>query len=136
MLFRSQLRYHAIFVLELVAVKVLLISLCEKSFYRYSIYLDIFLYIVVYYRLIICLLYYLIYLYIARISYYRRVIYKFKYFKLQEFRIWDYYFLLIIQLIITDFIFSKYNIFILLFPCLNCFYYLYYLGVVFIFILY
>jgi hypothetical protein len=35
-----------------------------------------------YYRLVIYSLNYLIYLYIARMSYYRRVIYKFKYLKL------------------------------------------------------
>ena len=101
-----------------------------------SAYLNILLYIVVHYRLVIYLLDYLIYLYIARIFCYRRVIYKFKYLKLQGFRIRDYHLLLIVQLIIADFIFSKYNILILLFSCLNCFYYVYYLGVVFVFILY
>ena len=47
-----------------------------------SVCLDIFLYIVIYYRLVIRLLYYLICLYTARMSYYKRVIYKFKYLKL------------------------------------------------------
>ena len=102
----------------------------------HSAYLNIFLYIVVHYRLVIYLLDYLIYLYTARIFYYRRVIYKFKYLESQEFGIQNYYLLLIVQLIIIDFIFSKCNILILLFPYLNCFYYICYLRVVFIFILY
>ena len=62
----------------------------------YSVYLNILLYIVVHYRLVIYLLDYLIYFYMARMSYYRTVIYKFKYLKLQEFKIQDYYFLLIV----------------------------------------
>ena len=102
----------------------------------YSVHLDIFLYIIIYYRLIIYLLNYFIYFYMARMSYYRKIVYKFKYFKSQGFGIQDYYFLLIVQLIIMDFIFSKCNIFILPFSCLNCFYYVCYLGVVLIFILY
>ena len=44
--------------------------------------LNVFLYIVVYYRPVVCLLNNLISLYIARMSYYRGIIYKFKYFKL------------------------------------------------------
>jgi len=48
----------------------------------YSAYLNVFLYVVVYYRLVICLLNNLVSFYIARISYHREVIYKFKYFKL------------------------------------------------------
>src|ERR1700679_807900 len=56
----------------------------------YSAYLNIFLYIVIYYRLVICSLNYLIHFYMARISYYRRVIYKFKYLKSQRFGIQDY----------------------------------------------
>ena len=48
-----------------------------------SVRLDIFLYIVVHYKPVICLLNYLIRLYAAKISCYRRVIYKFKYLKLQ-----------------------------------------------------
>jgi len=50
--------------------------------YIYPIYLNIFLYIVVYYRPVIYLLNDLISLYIARMSYYKGVIYKFKYLKL------------------------------------------------------
>jgi len=46
------------------------------------LYLNIFLYIVVHYRPIIYLLNNPISLYIARMSYYKRVIYKFKYLKL------------------------------------------------------
>jgi hypothetical protein len=46
------------------------------------IYSDIFSYIVVYYRPVICSLNYFICFYTAKISYYKRIIYKFKYFKL------------------------------------------------------
>jgi hypothetical protein len=52
------------------------------STYVYSIYSNIFLYIVMHYRLVIRLLNNLIGLYIARISYYRGIVYKFKYLKL------------------------------------------------------
>jgi len=45
-------------------------------------YLNVFLYIVIYYRPVVYLLNNLISLYIARIPYYRGVIYKFKYLKL------------------------------------------------------
>jgi len=48
----------------------------------YPIYLNIFLYIVVHYRLVVCLSNNLISLYIAKMSYYRGVVYKFKYLKL------------------------------------------------------
>jgi len=48
----------------------------------YPIYLNIFLYVVVYYRPVICLLNNLISLYIARIPYYRGVVYEIKYLKL------------------------------------------------------
>jgi len=48
----------------------------------YPIYSNIFPYIVVHYRLVIYLLNNLIGLYIARISCYRGVVYKFKYLKL------------------------------------------------------
>ena len=72
--------------MELVAVKVLLISLYKRSFYIYiyiyPIYLNIFPYIVVYYRLVIYLLNNLIGLRISRMSYYRGIIYNFKYLKL------------------------------------------------------
>jgi len=47
----------------------------------YPIYLNVFLYIVVHYRLVVYLLNNLISLYIARMPYYRGVVYKFKYFK-------------------------------------------------------
>jgi len=50
--------------------------------YVHPIYLNIFPYIVVHYRPVIYLLNNLIGLYMARISYYRGVIYKFKYLKL------------------------------------------------------
>jgi len=50
--------------------------------YIYPIYLNVFLYIVMYYRLVIYLLNDFIGLCIARISYYRKVIYEFKYLKL------------------------------------------------------
>ena len=63
-------------------VKVLLLYIGGLSTYVYSIYLNIFLYIVVYYRLVVYLLNDLISFYMARISYYRGVIYKFKYLKL------------------------------------------------------
>ena len=53
----------------------------------YFIYLDILPHIVVHYRPVICLLDYLICLYMARIFYYKRVIYKFKYLKSQGFGI-------------------------------------------------
>ena len=53
----------------------------------YSVYLNILPHIVVHYRLVIRLLDYLIYLYTVKISYYKRVIYKFEYFKLQRFGI-------------------------------------------------
>jgi hypothetical protein len=49
--------------------------------YAYSIYLNVFLYIVIYYRLVVSLLNNLISLCIARISYYRGIVYKFEYFK-------------------------------------------------------
>jgi hypothetical protein len=58
------------------------------------IYLDIFLYIVIHYRPVICSLNYFIYFYMARMSCYRRVINKFKYLKLQRFGIQDYHLLL------------------------------------------
>jgi hypothetical protein len=51
------------------------------STHVYPAYLNIFLYIVVYYRLVIRLLNNLIGLYIARMSYYRGVVYKFEYLK-------------------------------------------------------
>jgi hypothetical protein len=63
-------------------VKVLLLYIRGLSIYVYPIYLNIFLYIVVHYRLVIYLLNNLIGLYIARMSYYRGVVYKFKYLKL------------------------------------------------------
>jgi len=50
--------------------------------YAYPTYLNVFPYVVVYYRPVICLLNNLIGLYIARMSYYKGVIYKFKYLKL------------------------------------------------------
>jgi hypothetical protein len=49
--------------------------------YIYPIYSNIFSYIVIYYRLVIRSLNNLIGLYMARMSYYRGVVYKFKYFK-------------------------------------------------------
>ena len=51
----------------------------------HSAYLDILLHIVVYYGPVIYLLDYFIYLHTARIFCYRRVIYKFRYLKLQGF---------------------------------------------------
>jgi len=48
----------------------------------YSIYLNVFLYVVIYYRLAVYLLNNLISLYTARISYYRGIVYKFEYLKL------------------------------------------------------
>jgi len=50
--------------------------------YIRPIYLNVFLYIVVHYRLVICLLNNLISLYTARMPYYRGVVYKIKYLKL------------------------------------------------------
>jgi len=50
--------------------------------YAYPICLNIFLYIVVYYRLAVYLLNNFISLYIARMTYYRGVVYEFKYLKL------------------------------------------------------
>ena len=47
-----------------------------------SVYLNIFLYIVIYYKLVIYVLNNFIGFYIARIFYYEEIIYKFKYFKL------------------------------------------------------
>ena len=67
------IKYYAIFISKLVTVKVLFINILSH--------------IVVHYRLIIYLLDYFIYLYTAKISYYKRVIYKFKYLKLQGFGI-------------------------------------------------
>jgi hypothetical protein len=68
--------------LELVAVKVLLTSYIRGLFiYAYPIYLNVFLYIVVYYRLVVYSLNNLISLYIARMPYYKGVIYKSKYLK-------------------------------------------------------
>jgi len=61
-----------------------------------SVYLDVFSHIAVHYRLVIRLLNYLIRLRTARVSYYRRVVYKFKYLKSQRFGIRDYHFLLIV----------------------------------------
>jgi len=52
------------------------------STHAHPICLNIFLYIVVHYRPVIYLLNNLISFYIARISYYREVVYKFKYLKL------------------------------------------------------
>jgi len=52
------------------------------STHIYPIYLNIFLYVVVHYKLVVYLLNNFVSLYIARISYYREVIYKFKYLKL------------------------------------------------------
>jgi len=52
------------------------------STYVYSVCLNVFLYVVVYYRLVICLLNDLISLYMARMSCYRGVIYEFEYLKL------------------------------------------------------
>jgi len=52
------------------------------SAYVYPACLNIFLYIVVHYRLVIYSLNNLISLYMARIFYYREVVYKFKYLKL------------------------------------------------------
>jgi hypothetical protein len=48
----------------------------------YSIYLNVFLYVVVYYRLVVYSLNNLISLYIARMSYYKGIVYKFKHLKL------------------------------------------------------
>jgi len=50
--------------------------------YAYPVYLNVFLYIVVHYRLVVCLLNDFISLYMARMSYYRGVVYKFEYIKL------------------------------------------------------
>jgi len=50
--------------------------------YAYSVYLNVFLYIVMHYRLVIYSLNDLISFCMARMSYYRGVIYKFKYLKL------------------------------------------------------
>jgi len=50
--------------------------------HAHSIYLNIFLYIVVHYKLVIYLLNNLIGFYMARMPYYKGVIYKFKYLKL------------------------------------------------------
>jgi len=61
-----------------------------------SIYLNIFSHIVIHYRPVICLLDYLIHFYTARMSRYRKVVYKFEYLKSQRFGIWDYYILLIV----------------------------------------
>jgi len=49
--------------------------------YIYSVYLNIFLYIVIYYRLVVYLLNNFIGLYIAKMPYYREIVYKFKYLK-------------------------------------------------------
>jgi len=48
----------------------------------YSIYLNVFLYVVVYYKLVIYLLNNLISLYIVRMPYYQKIVYKIKYLKL------------------------------------------------------
>jgi len=50
--------------------------------YIHPICLNVFSYIVMYYRLVVCLLNNFIGLYTARIPYYREVIYKIKYLKL------------------------------------------------------
>jgi len=50
--------------------------------HAYPIYLNVFLYVVIYYRLVVYLLNNFISLYIARVPFYRGVIYKFKYLKL------------------------------------------------------
>jgi len=50
--------------------------------HAYPIYLNIFSYIVVHYRLLVYLLNNFINLYIAKMPYYRGVLYKFKYLKL------------------------------------------------------
>jgi len=68
--------------LELVAVKVLLLYIRGFSTHVYPVCSNVFPYIVVYYRLVIYLLNNLIGLCIARMSYYRGVVYKFKYLKL------------------------------------------------------
>ena len=47
-----------------------------------SVYLNILLHIIAYYGLVICLLDYPTYPHIARMSCYRRIVYKFKYFEL------------------------------------------------------
>jgi hypothetical protein len=49
--------------------------------YTYSTYLNIFLYVVMHYRLVVYLLNNLISLRVARISCYRKVVYKFEYLK-------------------------------------------------------
>jgi len=50
--------------------------------HAYPIYLNVFLYIVIYYRPVVYLLNNFISLCMARMPYYRRVVYKFKYLKL------------------------------------------------------
>jgi len=50
--------------------------------YIYPIYLNIFLYVVIYYKPVVYLLNNFISLYIAKVPYYRGVVYKFKYLKL------------------------------------------------------
>jgi len=50
--------------------------------HAYPIYLNVFLYIVVHYKLVIYLLNNFINLYMARVFYYKGIIYKLKYFKL------------------------------------------------------
>ena len=81
----------------MVTVKVLLIFYVKSLFTdTHSAYLDILLYIVIHYRLVVYLLNYFICHYTARMSCYRKVIYKFKYLKSQGFGIQDYYFLLIV----------------------------------------
>ena len=62
----------------------------------YFICLNILPHIVIYYGPVIRLLNYLICLYTARMSCYKKIIYKFKYLKSLGFRIRDYYFLLIV----------------------------------------
>jgi len=52
------------------------------STHTHSICLNVFLYIVMHYRLVVCLLNNFISLYIAKVPYYKRVVYKFKYLKL------------------------------------------------------
>jgi len=65
-------------------VKVLLTFFYIKGLpiHVYSIYLNVFLYIAIYYKLVIYSLNNLIGLYTARMPYYRGIIYKFKYLKL------------------------------------------------------
>jgi len=50
--------------------------------HAYSVGLNVFSYIVVYYRLVVCSLNNLISLCMARMSYYRGIVYKFEYLKL------------------------------------------------------